>query len=274
MKKIRIRGGRSMSAAAALVVLALLALVGSTASFATSAGGPPVPPPPANPTEDYQMQNLGQVVTAIKAYYGDTVSGTNPDGTPQHLPSPTGAYAQEVEAIESGAGNYLAGAAHLSGTHKAVVLDVDDTTLNTYNYEIDTSFVYNPTSNALFVNDAAFPAVIGMPALVNQAKAEGFTIFFITGRPESQRSGTTTNLTNVGYPAVTAGQLFLKDLTDPWLSSCAPSCTTIQYKSLTRAHIQSLGYKIYADFGDQFSDLKGGYAGLTVKMPNPMYYLP
>ena len=58
------------------------------------------------------------------------------------------------------------------------------------------------------------------------------------------------------------------------LSSCAPTCTTTQYKSLTRKYIESLGYDIVANFGDQYSDLNGGYADQTFKMPNPMYYLP
>jgi hypothetical protein len=40
-----------------------------------------------------------------------------------------------------------------------------------------------------------------------------------------------------------------------------PSCTTTQYKSLTRQHIQSLGFRRVANFGDQFSDLRGGLRG-------------
>jgi hypothetical protein len=56
----------------------------------------------------------------------------------------------------------------------------------------------------------------------------------------------------------------------PWLASCART----QYKSLTRQHIESLGYDIVANFGDQFSDLNGGFADETFKIPNPMYFLP
>ena len=52
------------------------------------------------------------------------------------------------------------------------------------------------------------------------------------------------------------------------------TCTTVHYKSATRQHIEPLGYDIVANFGDQFSDLKGGYADRTFKVPNPMYYLP
>jgi HAD superfamily, subfamily IIIB (Acid phosphatase) len=36
----------------------------------------------------------------------------------------------------------------------------------------------------------------------------------------------------------------------------------------------SQGYDIVGDFGDQFSDLKGGHADKVFKMPNPNYYLP
>ncbi len=34
------------------------------------------------------------------------------------------------------------------------------------------------------------------------------------------------------------------------------------------------GATILANFGDQFSDLEGGYAEFPVKLPNPTYYLP
>jgi HAD superfamily, subfamily IIIB (Acid phosphatase) len=287
----RLRGTRAIHALAVTGVAAVVAL----ALVAPSAlannrghGNGAVPPPPANPTSADQFQNIDQVRTAIKAYYGDTastvldpVNGT----TALHFASPTGAYAKEIAKVEAQAAKYLAHPKQ--GNHdypvpshkgkKAIVLDIDDTTLNTYNYEIYSNFAFNPTSNAAFVNSAAFPAVFGMPALVNQAVSEGYTIFFLTGRPISQSPGTVTNLSQAGYPAVPANQLYLKDLTAPWLASCAtstPVCTTIQYKSLTRAHIESLGYDIVANFGDQFSDLSGGHADNTFKLPNPMYFLP
>jgi hypothetical protein len=241
-----------------------------------------VPAPPAHPTNANQIQNLDQVRTAIKAYYGDTPP-TTPDpvdgSTLLHTFAVHGAYAKQMHRIEARAKAFLKRARHHHvRTHhhtRAIVLDVDDTTLNTYNYEIYSNFVYNPTSNAAFVNAAAFPAVPGMPRLVNFAKAKGYDVFFLTGRPGTQLAGTQTNLAKAGYPAVANDHVYLKDYAaDTWLAGCAPSCTTIQYKSLTRKHIQSLGYDIVANFGDQFSDLKGGHADRTFKLPNPMYYLP
>ena len=263
--------------------------------------GQSVPAPPANPTSASQIQNIDQVKTAIKGYYGDRVSttviapGTDPNAekpTYIHTFDPDGAYAHEVEAIAAKASKTLSNN-HTKNAGKAILFDVDDTTLNTYSYEIFSNFVYNPATNADFVNAAdprVFPAVPGMVALEKKAEANGYDVYFLTGRPSSQEPATIANLTAAGYDNVTADNVFTKDATadsEPWLASCvvpAPTeldpnatkfvCTTIQYKSMTRQHIESEGADIVANFGDQFSDLKGGFADSTYKIPNPMYYLP
>jgi hypothetical protein len=271
----------SILAVIAVTVLAVVGFVsaGSAAPAKHQHASRAVPAPPAAPTNANQIQNLDQVETAIKAYYGDTPTNT-PDpvngATTLHVPSPTGAYAKQMHRIEARAERLLARRSHAANEQQknAIVLDVDDTSLNTYNYEIYSNIVFDSTTNADFVNAAAFPAVFGMPRLAHDAKADGYRIFFITGRPTSQTAGTVTNLDNVGFPKVPAGHMFLKDMSDPWLSSCAPNCTTTQYKSLTRQHIQSLGFRIVANFGDQFSDLRGGFSVRRFKIPNPMYFLP
>ena len=38
--------------------------------------------------------------------------------------------------------------------------------------------------------------------------------------------------------------------------------------------VDDLRYDVVANLGDQYSDLIGGYADRTVKLPNPTYYLP
>jgi len=280
--------GIAVASAATAVSLTLAGQAVATHQDAGSGGRShhAVPPPPAHPTSDNQIQNIDQVKTAIKAYYGDTPTTTSDpvDGaTTLHTFDPKGAYAKQVRRLARWAGKYLAKRAkharhqtrHQARHGKrAILLDVDDTSVTTYNYEIYSNFVYNPTTNGAFVDSAAFPAVPGMVRLVKRARARGYEVFWLTGRPEAQRPGTTTNLTNVGFPSVPADHLYLKDLTAPWLSSCAPSCTTVQYKSLTRKHIESLGFNIVANFGDQYSDLKGGFADKRFKLPNPMYFLP
>ncbi|MDT4917273.1 MAG: hypothetical protein QOI15_2658 [Pseudonocardiales bacterium] len=281
--------GRTRLLSVALTATALGAFA-FTASGAGAAGSSiAVPAPPAAPTKANQIQNIDQVKTAIKGYYGDTVTAQlDPvSGTVAlHQFNPNGSYANEMGGIVAQAERYLKfwNPSHVST--KAVLFDIDDTTLNTYSYEIYSNFVFNPTTNAAFVNacltatGCVFPAVPHMVELEQYAEAQGYTVFFLTGRPQNatsnQRPGTLANLTHAGYD-VTDANVYLKDAsgaTQPWLSSCAPACTTTQYKSLTRQHIQSLGYKIIANFGDQFSDLNGGFAQKGFKVPNPMYFLP
>jgi hypothetical protein len=127
-----------------------------------------------------------------------------------------------------------------------------------------------------------------MVDMVRAAEPEGYAIVFVTGRPASQEEATLGNLTadgvgvDAGYPKPTTlrdGEdgLFTKpavaDYPDYLRAACAGDpngvCTTLHDKSATRAHIESLGYDIVANFGDQFSDLKGGHADRTFKMPNP-----
>jgi predicted secreted acid phosphatase len=205
------------------------------------------------------------------------------------------------------------------------VLDVDDTTLTTWNYELYSNWDFNPGTNAQFVGltngnwtGNAFPATPGMVALADQASAQGYAVFWITGRGDSQHAATIANLVNdtaaglpdlntvtisgTTIPEVDAGYVMPTPLdighggftdglfTKPPVGSypsyldtpefCGPyihtgrSCPTIQYKSGTRAYIESQGFDIVGNFGDQFSDLLGGFSDKTFKMPNPNYYLP
>ena len=68
---------------------------------------PDVSPPPAVPARASQIQNIDQVKTAIKGYYGDTVSSqvdpvpNNIDGgdSALHFASATGSYHNEMRKL-------------------------------------------------------------------------------------------------------------------------------------------------------------------------------
>jgi hypothetical protein len=249
------------------MLIAALAAVLATAGLLTSGVASAGNGPPA-PRSDRSIPNLGKVELRIEAYYGDP----NKTG----VASPDSNYARQAEGITARTESFLARALHHQGKAKpALILDVDDTSLITYGYEISEGFGFTVASNAAYLQTHTLPAVFGMTGLANWAASHGITVFWITGRPEAQRTLTADNLAAVGYaPPADADHLFLKPATPPAYLTCGTSCTTIQYKSLTREHIASLGFRILADVGDQFSDLKGGFSGLTVKMPNPMYFIP
>lgn len=238
---------------------------------AVVAGGGLAAADAAAPRTDRQITNMTDEVARIKAYYGDTV-----DANGEHWPSPDSNYAAQVKGVETKARKYLAQQIkHDRDGRKAIVLDVDDTTLSTYNYELETTFVYNPASNAQYIATKTMPAVFGMNDLATWAQQQGYTVFYITGRPEAQRAATAANLAAVGYPVADEAHLFLKNTASPApYLACGAKCSVIEYKSGTRAHIEDLGYEIVGNFGDQQSDLSGGHADKDFKLPNPMYYLP
>jgi predicted secreted acid phosphatase len=229
------------------------------------------------PVDGNAELNVNVLEDQVEHYYG-SASATYPGVGTVTIPSSTSNYAKQMKQIVTGAEAYLAQAAlHYHGNGKpAVVFDIDDTLLNTYDYTLAEQFGYSSATNLVWIDDAAFPAVFYMPQLVSFAAAHGYSVFYITGRPQSQTAATIKDLTSAGYSAPAAGHLFLKPAVPPSYLHCAaaPTCTTTEYKSGTRKYISSLGYTIVADFGDQFSDLLGGDAGHQVKLPNPMYYIP
>jgi predicted secreted acid phosphatase len=284
------------------------------------------------PKSESQMTNIDVARAYAKNYYGapDGVAGTGATATwnrPLNLESN---YADEARSVAKAGENWLA--ARSKVPNRAIVLDVDDTTLTTWNYELYSNWDFNATTNQIFVGltqlsppspvltftGNAFPATPGMLDLANDAKALGYDIFWITGRGDVQHQATVANLQSdtaagfpdittvtisgkstpeidAGYPAPTPIDIGHGGFTDGlftkppvgqypgYLNSpqfCGPnitagtSCPTIQYKSGTRAYIEAQGYDIVANFGDQFSDLLGGFSDKTFKMPNPNYYLP
>jgi len=285
------------------------------------------------PKTESDMTNIDVARAYAKNYYGapTAVAGTGATATwdaPLNLDSN---YAKEARSVAKDGREYLKDKAphgKKSSGKKAIVLDVDDTTLTTWNYELYSNWDFNPATNASFVGLTGttftgnmFPATPGMVDMVNTAKALGYAIFFLTGRGDSQHAATIANLVSdtaagfnditsvslsgrtvpeidAGYPMPTplaighggfADGLFTKPPVGSYPAYldkpefCGPSihatpapvsCPTIQYKSGTRAYIESQGYDIVANFGDQFSDLLNGFANKTFKMPNPNYYLP
>ncbi|HML14127.1 MAG TPA: HAD family acid phosphatase [Xanthobacteraceae bacterium] len=102
--------------------------------------------------------------------------------------------------------------------------------------------------------------------LFNLAKRRNVAIFFISGRGDDpeKRAATEANLRNVGY--VGWSGLILRPLVS--------SGPVAPYKSTARAAIEADGYTIIANVGDQQSDLDGGYAERTFRVPNPFYFIP
>ncbi|MBE7189036.1 HAD family acid phosphatase [Jatrophihabitans endophyticus] len=228
------------------------------------------------PKNGNKVENVNVLEDRIEHYYG-SASKTYPGVGTVTIPAKNGNYAKQMRRITAREEAYFAKAKkHYHGKGKpSLVFDIDDTLVNTYDYTLSAQFGYDPTANAVYIDNAAFPAVFGMPKLIHEARHEGYKIFYITGRPESQRAATKKDLKADGYGTPRNSHLFLKPTNPPAYLHCpSTGCSTTQYKSGTRKHISSKGNAILGAFGDQYSDLLGGDAGHKVKIPNPMYYIP
>ncbi len=196
--------------------------------------------------------NLSLVKNELKNYYN------------------SGCYQKELTQVIQKAQRYIDQQAEINLKGKpqkklALVLDIDETSLSNYKSMIGRDFGGNRKEYHKDVMAADAPAIKPMLALYQDARKHGITIFFVTGRHESERKATEKNLQKAGYSGWSG--LYLRPIN-------YTSKSIIPFKSHTRKMITEKGYTIVASIGDQYSDLKGGYAQKVFKLPNPFYYLP
>ncbi|MBN9153409.1 MAG: hypothetical protein J0J05_05450 [Microbacterium sp.] len=225
------------------------------------------------------IPNIDVVKKTIATYYGDTGAGTSNKTQSPYISEMTSLLKKRLPAIAAEC--YVLKRAHKK---PAVVMDADDTNLWTYDMEVaDMHFVFNPAEQDVWVQDERFPATPGMVSAAQVVQRAGCTLVGLTGRNDNQKAATLGNLAKVGFTGFTPENYYTKwtgtgASQQPSYITCATAkCTTIEYKSQTRAHVETPsggGFHIVANFGDQFSDLIGGHADQVVKLPNPTYYLP
>jgi predicted secreted acid phosphatase len=144
----------------------------------------------------------------------------------------------------------------------AVVLDIDETTLSNYACFDAADFeLIGLADCAVNAKGVAFAAAKRFIALAQRRKV---AVFFITGTRDNLRTNRLKNIRKVGihqpYTLITRDE-------DDERESVVP------YKSGERKRLQKRGYRILVNIGDQQSDLAGGAARKTVKLPNPIYLI-
>ena len=147
----------------------------------------------------------------------------------------------------------------------ALVLDIDETSISNYQKMVKRNFQADQQQIHAEILKANSPAIKPMLSLYKDALKHGIQVFFVTGRNESERQATQLNLIKAGYSNWSGLYLRPQSYSEK---------SIIPFKSQTRALIAKQGYTIVASIGDQYSDIKGGYAEKGFKLPNPFYYLP
>jgi predicted secreted acid phosphatase len=182
----------------------------------------------------------------------------------------SGLYQQELAEKIQQARQYIIQEALSNAQQKdqqklALVLDIDETSLSNYDKMVKHDFTGTRAEIHKEILGADSPAIKPMLALYKDAINHGIKVFFVTGRTESERTATEDNLVKAGYKNWAGLYLRSDKYSDP---------SIIPFKSKTRAMISQQGYTIIASIGDQYSDIRGGYAKKGFKLPNPYYYLP
>ena len=155
-----------------------------------------------------------------------------------------------------------------------VVLDIDETSLSNWSaYKVNgwarivngaCNLERGPCGLRAWQESARAPALKPTLNLVKRARTLGVAVFFITGRPANLRDATERNLREQGFE-------WEGVILQPIGASFASAA---DFKAPERKKITERGYTILLSMGDQQSDLTGGYAERTFKLPNPVYFLP
>jgi len=129
-----------------------------------------------------------------------------------------------------------------------------------------TDLGYIPSLFDQWVRAAQAPAIESTLRLFQKARQLQVAVFFISARREALRAATQQNLQTQGYAGWSG--LVLRPMEDN-------SRSTAEFKSSARQRVADQGYRIIVNVGDQVSDLSGEPAAeLSVKLPNPFYFIP
>ena len=187
----------------------------------------------------------------------------------------SGEYDRDLSIVATQAADWLRARAG-SAAKPALVLDVDETALSNWEILKRDDFgrpVGGPCDLALDApcGWAAWdqlgrdPPIEPTRRLFELARSLNVTVFFITGRPESQRAATERNLVQSGYGGF--ARLYLVPEGRHFASAS-------DFKAPVRAEIEQAGFTIIANMGDQPSDLAGGHAERAFLLPDPFYRVP
>lgn len=141
-----------------------------------------------------------------------------------------------------------------------VVLDIDETALS--NYACLDAVDFDLSGVAVCVLQSASKAIRPARDFVRYAQRKKVAVVFITGAPEAVCKGREANLRAQGF-----GGRFTVVCKPP----TATEDSVVPYKSGARKALVKQGRTILVNVGDQRSDLDGGAARRTVKLPNPIY---
>jgi predicted secreted acid phosphatase len=177
----------------------------------------------------------------------------------------SGRYAAQVQHVADRAMRHIRQRAASGEPNLAVVLDIDDTAISTWGRLVKDDFARKDEMFVAWVNGHTDPPIQPVLELYRESRRLGVKVIFITGRRTPLAERTRVTLTAAGY--ADPDGIYFRPEADREKS-------LVPFKRATRSQIAERGFTIIANIGDQESDLAGGYAERTFKIPNPFYFTP
>ncbi len=173
----------------------------------------------------------------------------------------SGDYDREIGAVAAKARAWIEERAVQGGSRLTLVLDLDETLLSNWPLLKQQDFGYVPAEWARWVGAGQAPAIEPVRAVFFAARRVGVEVVLLTGRRERDRAGTARNLQTIGCT----------DYADLICKPDGDSRPSGAFKTAARRDLIAGGRTVIANIGDQASDLSGGSAERTFKLPNPFY---
>ena len=174
----------------------------------------------------------------------------------------SGKYEKELNSVIKNAKDEFEGVAIKENS--VVLFDVDETALNNYELAESMGFGYVYQMNKQWNAEMKAPAIHKVKELYDYIINKGAKIIFLTGRNIPEYEVTYENLIKEGY--TNFDTLITQRKHEFELSAQ-------EFKSSKRKELVENGYDIIGTVGDQWSDLKGEYHGIQVKIPNYLYLI-
>lgn len=233
---------------AGLIVIVMTCLALAESAFATLRSVPP------QKTSSSRAPNLPEARRQVEEYID------------------SGRYDHDVARVVASAQDWLDKRIK-TAVKPAIVIDVDETALSNWPAMRVNSWTRivngpcdlqkGPCGIRAWQATGQSKALVPTLALARHARELGVAVFFITGRPSRLREATERNLKEQGYEWTA---VMLEPDNEQFASAA-------DFKVPERRKRTEQGYTIIFNLGDQESDLSGGYAERTFKLPNPVYYV-
>lgn len=173
----------------------------------------------------------------------------------------SGDYARDIAAVAAEARAWIEARVQQGGSKLTLVCDLDETLLSNWPELLADDFGGSEASWNAWMETSTAPAIEPVRDVYRVARRLGVDVVFLTARGEALRPATERNLRAIGCA-------------DCALLVCKPEGakeTSAEFKTTQRRRLVDEGRTIIANIGDQESDLVGGFAERTFKLPCPFY---